>query len=297
MILIPATSFPITWSKQNLADSTTYYVKAVIRDVRTETILATILLTDLGNGRFSGTWNVPQDGSGFGRPVEIEKTVYEDSGYTQVSGIYGRWLDRYLIYNIAPRSPATTGGYGGHSAGIDYAKLKELIRETIKEEIEKPEPVEKVDLSPVLSSISVFTEVIEELQSRLLQVETKERNDTKVFDAAIADLKKVVIGVQKDLIGTKSDMKSVADKTLSTFSDMHAKATQSFSTTLEKKIAHDLDQAHQKIQQSVGESMDKFSAKIEDFMKKPLSVSFSNPKEEKPVNTREKTIKNILQYA
>ena len=126
-ILIPGTSHQITWSIQNLTDTTTYYVKAVIRDLRTNIILDTLYLTDLGNGRFSKTWNVPQDGQGFGRQIEIEKTVYEDSAYTIPSGLYGRWLDEYTIFNLANRLPST-GGYGGHGTQVDYKEITTIIK-------------------------------------------------------------------------------------------------------------------------------------------------------------------------
>lgn len=129
MFLIPGTSHAITWSKQSLQDDTTYYVRAVIRDVRTEAILDTIDLTDLGNGRFHEYWNVVQDPSGRGRQIEIEKTIYENSGYTQVSPIYGRWLDRYIVYDL--NRATSTGGHSTGGNSVDYDRIEKMLEKAV----------------------------------------------------------------------------------------------------------------------------------------------------------------------
>lgn len=122
-IIIPGTKHAITWQKQNMLDESTYFVQAIIRDLKTNAILATINLTDVGNGRFIGYWHVVQDSTGRGREIEIEKTVYEDSGYSQISGMYGRWLDRYMIYELKPLG----GTGGGFTQNIDLKQIESIF--------------------------------------------------------------------------------------------------------------------------------------------------------------------------
>ena len=187
MILIPATTHIITWQKQNLHDTATYYVQAVIRNVRTNTILDTVNLTDLGSSaRFSGQWIVPQDGSGFGAEISIVKTIYEDSGYTQVSGIYGAWEDRYTIFDIAQRG----SGNGGGGEGIDYAFLKALFEKVIDQKLEALPKPKELDLSEVTLEIDGIKQgLFEKLKSLFLfQSKTEKALNSIITKNDIKDL-------------------------------------------------------------------------------------------------------------
>ncbi len=148
MILIPGTTHVVRWTKQNLLDESTYYPRAVIRDTRTDTILDTLDLTSLGNGRFSHDWNVAPDTSGQGREIEVEITVYENSAHTQVSGVYGRWTETYTIFDLATRNM----GGGGGGAIIDYWHIAKLVKRALEEVVEGTKP-ERVDISGVESGL------------------------------------------------------------------------------------------------------------------------------------------------
>jgi len=150
MILLPGTVHYVTWTKQNLLDTATYYPQAVIKDKKSDTTLDTLDLTSLGSDRYGVSWNVVQDPTGLGREVSIVTTVYEDSGHTTVSGIYGAWETDYLIYELKP-----LGGFGGGGGSFDVNEIRKIIREEIAK-IEKtviPEP-KTLDLSPIMARIS-----------------------------------------------------------------------------------------------------------------------------------------------
>lgn len=168
--LIPATSHIITWAKQNLLDTTTYYAQAVIRDVRENTILSTVNLTDLGSStRFSGTWNVVQDASGFGREISIIITIYEDSAYTTVSGVYGAWETRYLIYDL--KRVGGTGGQGGSST--DYAAIRHIVENTMRAVIKDLPAPKDIDLSEITGELGDVKQTMRERIKALLTLGKK----------------------------------------------------------------------------------------------------------------------------
>jgi len=178
--LQPREQFAIVRQLQDHTDSGTYYVRAVVRNSRTDAVIDTVNLTDRTNRRFTALWQVIADTSGQGLFVDICTSVYTDSGYTTKSENYGDESETYLIDN---RQKATGGGASGD---VDYKKIKKMLSEAIstikipdQKEIEMPEypetdlsmvheqlesiislvtaiPLpEKVDLQPVLDAIDM----------------------------------------------------------------------------------------------------------------------------------------------
>ena len=306
-ILIPGTSDQITWSIQNLQDTTTYYVRAVIRDVRTETILKTLNLTDLGNGRFSGVWNVPQDGSGFGREIEIEKTVYEDSGYTVPSGTYGRWLDRALIFNLANRLPST-GGYGGHTNQVDYKEIARIIKKEVETAMmpmidsENKEKETPIDLSPVLQSLKMISSGLSGLATRISAMEVKDDNTHEEFDSIINDVMRIKDDIKSTIESSNSDLRAEFETKISEIT--------SIIKEIEKKDRTDLAQVEKKMEKQIASILKRFEAIIEDggkklhshvqdAMSKPLSVSLvgsalPSKKESTTADLRQEHIKRLI---
>ena len=84
---------------------------------------------------------MPADTSGAGFYISITKIVYEDSGYTIVSPIYGRAVERHLV-----QTRLITLGGGG--ASVDYRKVRELVREELKG-LELPAPVVQTTVTQV----------------------------------------------------------------------------------------------------------------------------------------------------
>jgi len=148
MQLRPREYFTIARGLEDHTDSGTYYVRAVIRNAKTDTLIETVDLTDQGNRRFSKAWQVPADTSGEGFYILVTTTVYTDSAYTTKSGNYGEKFDTFLVQDrVNPN--LGVGGAGGPD--IDYKKVRSILKEEIGS---IPTPKESdVDLRPLTSAI------------------------------------------------------------------------------------------------------------------------------------------------
>ena len=143
------------------SDTTTYYVRAYIRNAESDTLLDTVDLVDKGDQRFRGTWYVPMDPSGQGFYVTILTKVFTDSGHTTESDTYGRTEEEFLIQQ---RWNAALGGGGG--VDVDYKKVRRKIQEEMKgiklpetKNITKYNTVQEkvvVDLSPIMKAMDGF---------------------------------------------------------------------------------------------------------------------------------------------
>lgn len=143
MMLKPREWFTIARGLEDHTDTNTYYVRAVIKNSRTNEIIETINLDDSGDGHlFLKPWQVVADSSGQGFYIVIITSVYTDAGYT-VKGIYG---DKYDTYLVDERVNANLGFGGGGGPDIDYKRIRKIVEEVC----EKPE---KTDLKPVLEAI------------------------------------------------------------------------------------------------------------------------------------------------
>jgi hypothetical protein len=149
--LQPQEQFTIVRQLPDPSDATTYYVRAVVKDSVTDTILKTVNLTDKGSRRFKVAYEVPADVSGLGFYIDITTSVYTDSGYTTKSTTYSEELESYLVYDRTKK-----GGGGGGGADIDYKKIQKMLDALI----EKFVPCEKTDLTPVLDGIQAIKKEI-----------------------------------------------------------------------------------------------------------------------------------------
>lgn len=143
--LQPSEYFTVVRQIPDHTDATTYYVRAVVRNSRTDEILATLDLTDIGSRRFKKSWQVPADVSGQGFYIDITTSVYTDSNYTTKSGSYGDDNNSFLV-----QTRAKPGG-GGGGADIDYKKIKSML-DILSGSIKKALP-EKVEMTPVLNAL------------------------------------------------------------------------------------------------------------------------------------------------
>ena len=154
-VLIPSTTYIISWTPQNTQDTTDYYPRAVIRDAVSDTVLADIELVDSGNRRYKALFNVPQDPTGRGRTLTITKTVYTDANHTEISPMYGVWSEDYLVIEIAQKGGGAS--YGGQQAGVDLNDIRKLITEEIQKAVPEivaaiPQP-EQTDLTQLVHEI------------------------------------------------------------------------------------------------------------------------------------------------
>jgi hypothetical protein len=134
VIIQPQSAFPIVRQIANHLDSTTYYVRAVIRNA-SGTIIDTVDLASQGGQRYQTSWRASADTSGQGMYISIVTSVYTDSGFTSKSPDYGDEENTYLVFDRV--LPAMRGG----GAGLDAR----TVRRIVAEELEKlPEPHEVV---------------------------------------------------------------------------------------------------------------------------------------------------------
>ncbi len=147
--LEPRENYTIVRKLDDPNDSDTYYVRAFIRNSKTDALLDTVDLTDKGEGRFTGNWQVVADTVGLGIYIDITTRVYTDSGYTVINEKYADRQDQYLV--LARYNPVFGNGSGG-GRDIDYKKVRKIVQE----EIAKIPPVEipafpKVNIPAVVS--------------------------------------------------------------------------------------------------------------------------------------------------
>lgn len=168
MQLKPREIFTIVRGLEDHTDTATYYVRAVIRNARTDAIIDTVTLTDKGDRRFSGEWTVSADPAGYGIYIIITTSVYTDAGYT-TKGIYGDTFDTYLI----AERPNPVLSFGGGSSGpdLDYKKVRKIIAEEVAKipKVEMPIiPKQKiVDISPLQKGLDGNSQDINDVRKQL----------------------------------------------------------------------------------------------------------------------------------
>ena len=142
MQLAPGEMFAIVRQIADPNDAGTYYVRATIRNARTDALLDTKDLTDRGGQRFSVEYQVPSKSSD-AIYIAISTRVYTDSGYTTLSDVYGQEIETYLV-------EMRQQNLGGGGSGVSYEKIREIVMDVVKE-IEFPEQTQAPDLRPAIA--------------------------------------------------------------------------------------------------------------------------------------------------
>lgn len=140
--LEPGEYFGISRQLADPNESATLFVRAVIRNARTDASIDTVDLTDKGDGRFQAEWQVTSTVAG-ALYISITTYVYTDAGFTTYSDVYSAESETYLV---EPRSKSVGGG-GGTS--ISRKMLKEVLMEVLGGE----EKAEVKDWTPALKQI------------------------------------------------------------------------------------------------------------------------------------------------
>lgn len=153
MTLNPQEEYVISRQLNDPSDVGTNYVQAVIRNAKTDAIIATVNLNDKGSQRFTKTWQVVSDPTGLGLYITITTTVYTDSGYTVKSTVYGIEQHELLVQDRI--NPYLRGG----GADVDYKRIKKMIDEAVSS-IPKPTEPKEPDLIPISEGLqAVITEI------------------------------------------------------------------------------------------------------------------------------------------
>lgn len=185
MQLHPREKFIITRQLQNPYITDTFYVRAVVRNSKTDTIIATLDLEDQTGQRFTKEWLVPSDPTGLGFYISIITSVYDDSGYTTKSQNYGDEETTFLVQDRYIWNPNYPAG-----ADIDYKRIKKMIDDAVKSIVIPPPLEQKV--------VTVTKEVVREVRVPEVRVVESQRSP---------DLSPVLKAIEA--VGNKVDDKPV----------------------------------------------------------------------------------------
>jgi hypothetical protein len=268
MQLNPLEEFVIARGLEDHSDNTTYYVRATVRNAKTDALLATVDLTDQGDShRFTKRYFVPADPTGMGYYLLITTSVYTDSGYTTKADNYGDKYETYLVYQRM--NPVIDGGGGG----VSSEKIREIVSAELKKlEFPQPPRAQDVDLSPL-------TEAIERLSKQISAIEIPEAEKISLQPVleAVAGLKKTIEDIEMpetDFSGieyrldrheealTQADLSAVTEKVESLFS------------RIKEFLGHDIDQFNSEVK-SIREHLDGIAYVTLQGGKKP-----TNPEQE-----------------
>jgi hypothetical protein len=251
----PAQNFDVVYFLGDHTDSTTYYVRAVVYDVRTGDILTTENLTESPNNSrlFANTIQAPPDPIGYGRNIVAIVTVYTDSGYTTKSDVY-----QELSYNFLVKAEQLILGGGG----VDHEALKEIFEKALEQflgKLPKPDPTKplpempfprilqalsdvktaidnipkpELDLSPILNKM-------EALRAAIKMIPEPDPVDLKPMTSAVANL--------EEAVNTAIDELRDVQNNNETFLKSHEKAMGGFSDVLAKKAEDAINAAAKKI--------------------------------------------------
>lgn len=228
MQLHPREQYTITRQLANPYIEDTFYVRAVIRNAKTDVVLDTLDLVDNGSQRFTKPWTVPADVSGQGFYVSIVTSVYTDSGYTTKSELYGDEQQTFLIqerYVFNPNYPV--------GPDIDYKRIKKMIDDAVDavvgktivvekvkvKEVKVPETVvvekiKEIDLSPVMDAIKVVGKKVDD--KPVTEIPEQEKIDLSPIAKQISSLEKSVkdssekITKKIDTLKVKVEIKGIA---------------------------------------------------------------------------------------
>lgn len=168
MQIEPQYTIPLIYQIVDPSDSTVYYVRAIVYDSLTRTVLATKNLVSQGNGLWSSTVTAPVDSTGLGRHIHVIIKVYTDSGYTTLSTDYNQQIDKYLV-----KTQRVFGGTGS-SGDVDYDKIKNIIKELLKPIIEDDTTENKKEMA-LLNKIN---KDVAEMCTKMDLMDSKDAQDT-----------------------------------------------------------------------------------------------------------------------
>jgi hypothetical protein len=242
----PSENFDIFYFLRNPTDTTTYYVQAVIYDIRTGAILKTVQLAQSLNNPhlFTAVAAAPADPQGVGRNIVAVATVYTDGAYTTKSTDYEEQEQYFLVKTP---SPIVVGG-----GGFDMRQLKETldtsIRAIVKSELaaaendeQEPMPFDAIfgaigALQREINRIpkdapdhSAIVDALDELKSQVSELpEPNDETDLSPvlgslsnIETALADVaqdgpatRKAIDQLRSDLKSISAEIKTNADSTL-----------------------------------------------------------------------------------
>lgn len=208
--LEPQEQFTIVRQLADHTDSTTYYVRATIRDAKTDVLIDRFALADKGDRRFSQNWLVVADTSGLGKYISILTEVFTDSGYSAKAGTYGDEISTYKIQE----SKAALGGGGSvsYGTGVDYKLIRKIFEKLLDEKI-KPFPqvqFPKMRFSELLAAIYEVRDTVNSIE--IPQPKEIEPTNLQPVISAIDASQNAILEAVADIPGRdKNDIQPLAD--------------------------------------------------------------------------------------
>lgn len=199
--LQPREYFTIVRQLPDPGDVTVYFVRATIRNSRTDELIDTVVLVDRGGQRFSEEWQVPADVSGLGFYIDITTNVFDDAGYTTPSTIYGRDNESFLVFDRFKR----IGGGSSGGAEVNYKKIATIFKEVLSKE-EKME-VPETDLSPVMDHLVALRKCLDEMELP----EMEKLDLSPVLEAVEKSKSAVITTIEKKEVTEATDISPVLD--------------------------------------------------------------------------------------
>ena len=204
MQLHPREQFIISRQLADTTDTDTNYVRAVVRNAKTDELLKTVSLTDKGSRRFTGVYEVPEDPSGEGFYITITTTVMTSAAFTTANTNYGEEQETYLVQ---VRKNNLGGGSGGD---IDMKSLERMIRKVLKKEAPEeglvvPELATKSDILVLATALDSLSAAVFSLPK---EVKTETINNTPLLEA-ISGLKTMITAIPTEASST--DLSPVLD--------------------------------------------------------------------------------------
>ena len=287
LIIEPVKQFLVERHLNNPSDTGTYYCKAVITNSLSGVVIDTFNLTDNGGKYFSKSWVTPNDPSGTGLQITISTTVYDDSGYTTESVVYGTDKTSYIVRALA--GTRLFGGYagpGGRTGGeVDYNRIQKMINDAVKQ-IVIPEQKEYDDSEVRKGVASTHVSLAEIIQEGLLNITQEIKSAIKEIDKSDEVIEKILSSKEINAI---KDLPRQFEKAEMSDEELHATIDE-FLKNQEKKNSEFKD-GLKKILTEMSTNMEEFNDKAEEVMGRPVNVVFnSRPEGDKRQKIKEQDV-------
>lgn len=213
----PSQKYTLVRQLDNINDTGTYYVQAIIRFSDSGNIWQTVKLTAQAGQRFVGSFIAPPAGPN-GVMIDITSFVYTDSGYSALSTTYATENDQHLVQPLFNQAL----GFGGGGSDIS----KKDVREVIKEELAKIKPNNELP-KEVKDYFNLFSDILEDVQAKnekfRLEMAENHKNRQSDLEYFTTHLKNKVEQLQLSLADAtaenKEDIMGVVQEIFETLSD------------------------------------------------------------------------------
>ncbi len=206
MQLNPTEQFTISRQLTDSSDTDTNYVRATVRNAQTDAILKIVNLTNKGNRRFTGNYEVPADVSGEGFWITITTAVFTDSGYSTYNPNYAEEQQTYLVQV----RPTKIGG--GSGTDVDYKKVEKIFRGVVDEIKPQTINVEKPDLSEIEQWVTAIFRAIVSVPEEIKKDLPEKTNLTPISEALQAISRMISrIPTERGNLDLKPVLKAISD--------------------------------------------------------------------------------------